>query len=281
MSFLDRIAVCTIKDMSAYRPFIVAGQRLGWIKDNFAGHLHDYPDVFHVTDEAVSLDGQLQDFSSRTEAVDRVVGQLQKDNVIKHWAEEKFPVKSDAAATPLFDMERAAISLFGLPAFGVHLNGYVGQGADMNMWIGERSHEKPIEPGKFDQLVAGGQPAHLTVRENLIKECAEEAGIDVALAATANSVSAITYTKEEPQGLRCDVLYNFDLKLDEAFKPVNTDGEVHAFHLWPIDRVAAIVHDTDDFKFNCSLVVIDFLIRHGMITPEHPEYVDCVKGLRG
>ena len=189
--------------------------------------------------------------------------------------------KRSASATPVFDMERAAISLFGLPALGVHLNGYVGHGADMKMWVGERSHVKPIEPGKLDQLVAGGQPADLSIWDNLIKECAEEASIDAAMAEKAVSVSAITYRMEVSQGLRCDVLYNFDLKLDSAFTPVNADDEVHAFHLWPIDKVTDIVHDTDDFKFNCSLVVIDFLIRHGLITPDHPEYVDCVKGMRG
>ena len=139
----------------------------------------------------------------------------------------------------------------------------------------------PVEPGKLDQLVAGGQPAHLSIRENLTKECSEEADIDAVVAARALPVSAITYRMEIPQGLRCDILYNFDLRLDPDFQPVNTDNEVHAFHLWPIDKVAEIVRDTDDFKFNCSLVVIDFLIRHGMITPDHPEYVDCVKGLRG
>jgi hypothetical protein len=37
----------------------------------------------------------------------------------------------------------------------------------------------------------------------------------------------------------------------------------------------------DDFKFNCSLVVIDFLIRHGVITPADPDYFDLVTGLRG
>ena len=281
MSFLDRIAVCNLHDMSAYRPFIVAGQELGWVKDNFATRLLAFPNVFQVTDEAVILDDRLQDFGDRTEAVDEVLRLLHKDGTIEHWIEEKFPVKRSASATPVFDMERAAISLFGLPALGVHLNGYVGHGADMKMWVGERSHVKPIEPGKLDQLVAGGQPADLSIWDNLIKECAEEASIDAAMAEKAVSVSAITYRMEVSQGLRCDVLYNFDLKLDSAFTPVNADDEVHAFHLWPIDKVTDIVHDTDDFKFNCSLVVIDFLIRHGLITPDHPEYVDCVKGMRG
>jgi hypothetical protein len=37
----------------------------------------------------------------------------------------------------------------------------------------------------------------------------------------------------------------------------------------------------DDFKFNCALVVIDFLIRHGLIAPDHPDYVALVRGLHG
>ena len=270
--------------MSAYRPFHVAGAPLGWVKGDFAAALRDFPDVFSVTDSAVSLQDRLQDFRARTEAVDGVVRRLWEQGLIHHWFEEKFPVKDAHGATPLFDMERGAISMFGLPAFGVHLNGYVGgyvgHDAAMKMWIGERSHEKPVEPGKYDQLVAGGQPANLSVRENLIKECAEEAGIDAVLASQAVPVGAITYTMELPEGLRRDVLYNFDLELDPEFIPVNSDDEVHAFHLWPIDKVMAVVHDTDDFKFNCSLVVIDFLIRHGIITPDHPEYIDCIKGLR-
>jgi len=284
MSFLDRLARCRSKDMSAYRPFIVAGGSLGWVKNDFAAALRDFPDVFTVTDAAVSLSDRLQDFQDRTAAVDGAVRRLRERGLVRHWFEEKFPVKRAHGAVPLFDMERGAISFFGLPAFGVHLNGYVGHGnkmgAEMKLWVAERSHEKPVEPGKYDQIVAGGQPANLTVMENLIKECGEEASIDPALASQAVPVGAITYTMEMPEGLRRDVLYNFDLALAPDFNPVNTDGEVHAFHLWPLDKVSAIVHDTDDFKFNCSLVAIDFLIRHGAIAPEHPEYIDCIKGLR-
>ena len=38
--------------------------------------------------------------------------------------------------------------------------------------------------------------------------------------------------------------------------------------------------DTEDFKFNVSLVIIDFLIRHGLIDPEHPDYLELIAGLR-
>ena len=83
-----------------------------------------------------------------------------------------------------------------------------------------------------------------------------------------------------PRGFRRDVLYCYDLELPEDFVPQNTDGEVEAFMLLPLAEVAAIVHETDDFKLNCNLVIIDFLIRHGWLDPQTPEYLALVLGLR-
>ena len=47
----------------------------------------------------------------------------------------------------------------------------------------------------------------------------------------------------------------------------------------PIEEVARIVRETDDFKLNCNLVIIDFLVRHGYIGPENPKYLEIVQGL--
>lgn len=58
------------------------------------------------------------------------------------------------------------------------------------------------------------------------------------------------------------------------------DGEVEEFMLLPVEKVADLVNDTTDFKDNCNLVVIDFLIRHGYLTPECPEYLHILKELR-
>ena len=41
-----------------------------------------------------------------------------------------------------------------------------------------------------------------------------------------------------------------------------------------------IVRDTDEFKPNCNLIVIDFLVRHGRIDPDGPDYLAIVEGLR-
>lgn len=58
------------------------------------------------------------------------------------------------------------------------------------------------------------------------------------------------------------------------------DGEVESFRRLPIAKVAALVAGTDEFKDNCNLVIIDFLIRHGQIVPEQPGYLALLAGMR-
>ena len=45
------------------------------------------------------------------------------------------------------------------------------------MWIARRSPTKSKFPGLFDHIVDGGQPAGLSLMDNAVKECEEEAGI--------------------------------------------------------------------------------------------------------
>ena len=141
-------------------------------------------------------------------------------------------------------MERAAVPWFGVCGYGVHMNGFVRRGGEILMWIGKRSRFKPTGPGKFDQLVAGGQPAGLGLRKIWIKECEEEAGIPLDIAERVKPVGAISYCLETEQGLRPDVIYCFDLELPPEFVPANNDGEVEAFYLWPMDKVIEVARDT-------------------------------------
>jgi hypothetical protein len=62
--------------------------------------------------------------------------------------------------------------------------------------------------------------------------------------------------------------------------PVPGDDEIETFSLQPIDEVIETVRSSFDFKFNCNLVIIDFLVRHGYITPDEPDYIQIVAGLR-
>jgi len=92
-------------------------------------------------------------------------------------------------------------------------------------------------------------------------------------------VGAVSYCYEGDGGLRPDTLFNYDLELPADFEPEPRDGEIESFSLWPMDQVIATVRETDAFKFNCNLVIIDFLIRHGFIAPDDPDYLSLVGGL--
>jgi hypothetical protein len=55
---------------------------------------------------------------------------------------------------------------------------------------------------------------------------------------------------------------------------------VHSFELWPVRRVFETVRDSNDFKYNCNLVLIDFFVRHGLLSADDPQFVAIVSGLK-
>lgn len=279
MSYLDRIQACQVFDPADYVPFVVAEANVGLVRRDFLAKLTGYEAVLQVSDQSIRLNERLNTYEDRTQALGDVLRDLVGKGVIPGWRDEAYVVSAGYGQEPLMEIERAAVPLFGIEGRGVHVNGITTVAGALHMWIGKRSLDKPTAPGKLDQLVAGGQPAHLTLGENLIKECAEEADIPPALAETACPVGALTYCTEQPDGLRRDVLFVYDLDVPADFTPRNTDGELEAFHLWPIDHVAERVRESDDFKFNCALIVIDFLIRKGFIPPDDPEYVELIRGM--
>lgn len=285
MSYLDRIALANRFDLKAFVPFFIGSTHVGWIRHRHLDLLRAWPDVFAARPRRVDLAPGLlaADPRVRSEALAEVCRSLHADGVFGGWRDEPYVVSAHFNAPALLTLERAAVPFFGVVAYGVHLNGYVGMAADaeLQMWVARRAYDKPTAPGELDQVVAGGQPHGIGLMQNLVKECAEEASIPAELAARARPVGAISYVYETPLGLRPDVLFCYDLCLPADFVPVNTDGEVHDFERRAIEDVMRVVHDTDEFKFNCALVVIDFLIRHGHLDPEHPEYTALVRGLHG
>ncbi len=285
MSYLDHIHACNKHDLADFRPFRIDGLGVGWVPVAFAGLLAAFDDVFHVSDGAVDLAPDLKDIEARTTAVDRVLRRLAETGHFPAWRDEPYPV-APLAASPfagapiLMRIERAAAPNFGVRAYGVHMTGFVRRRDGMFIWVARRAHDKPTYPGMLDNTVAGGQPVGIGLKENLIKECREEANIPPELATLAVPVGAISYVYAGDGGLKPDVQYCYDLALPEDFVPENQDGEICEFHLWPVEEVARLVRDTHEYKFNCNLVIIDFLIRHGYIAPDHPDYLALVQGLR-
>ena len=279
MSLLDRIRACQNDDEDSYVPFCASGVSIGQIKSDFVQSIAKFGDVFEIDDASVALTANLRSYEARTLAMARVLDELRIEGLVPGWRDEPYPAGPAFNAPPLFEMERAAVPLFGIPGYGVHMNGWLNKDGRTYMWIARRSLSKPTGPGKLDQMVGGGQPVGMSLRDNLIKESGEEAGIPARLAKMAKPVGIVSYSTIRPEGLRNDVLFNFDLYVPIDFQPVNQDGEVAEFMLWDIDEVIQRLCDTEDFKFNSALVIIDFLIRHGFIEADDPDYPDIVRGL--
>ena len=181
------------------------------------------------------------------------------------WRGEEFDIRGKPDGPVLLRLDRGALPAFGLRAEGVHLNGIVERADGPWLWVGRRAADKLLDPGKLDHIVAGGVPAGLTPDETLVKEAEEEAGLSPELVAGARHVGLVEYAMDRPEGLRRDRLHCFDLVMDEGVQPVAVDGEVAGFELWPMAAVLDRVRNTDEFKFNVNLVLIDLFRRRGLL----------------
>ncbi len=266
MSFLDHIAFCNACDLGNFVPFRLNGRQLGWVNRDLLAALAEFPDTLVVGDDGVTLAPALATAVDRSRAMEAVTRALCDD-----WRGEPYAVGAWFGES-LFEIDRSGVHLFGVRAHGVHLNGFTRESDDVSLWVPRRAADRGSYPGQLDNTVAGGQPANLGLRANLIKECQEEAGIPSALAARAALVGRLGYRMAFGGGMKRDVIFAYDLELPSDFTPRNRDGEVADFRLLPAADVRDIVENTDDFKFNCNLVLIDFFIRHGLLTPAHPDF---------
>ncbi len=248
------IAACNNAVLPGGRaPFRLDGVQVGWVLPGFASALRAQgatPDWDGVTLPVASLEEVARTLSGAGHYC---------------WRGEAFDVRADPDGPALAQIDRGALPAFGIQATGVHLNGLVARADGLWVWVARRAADKLLDPGKLDHIVGGGVPAGLTPWETLAKEAAEEAAIPAALIRHAQPVAVLSYAMDRPEGLRRDRLHCYDLMLPEAFVPQPVDGEVEAFELWPVPRVLDRVRDTDDFKFNVALVLIDMGLRHGLL----------------
>ncbi len=282
MAYFDHICRCNAHDLRNFRPWLIEGRTVGWLPQDFIQHLRGFPGIFTIPEDGpIALATALAAPAERTAAIAGICRSLAANGVLAAERGEMFPVAPRWNMAPLAEVDRRWVTHFGLPAYGVHLNGFVRAAEGMQMWIARRAKGKMTYPGKLDNLVAGGQPVGLGLHENMVKEAHEEAAIPPAIARHIQPVGTISYVMETEAGLKLDTMYNFDLELPADFEPVNNDGEVDEFMLMPVAEVADIVRETFDFKFNCNLVIIDFLIRHGFLTPDgSTEYAALCTGLQ-
>jgi len=254
----------------AYVPWIVEGHTVGWIIPERAERLAEWRDVFRRSARGVELAPTLDDALSRSAALDGVARTLSSEGALTTWRAERYAVAPHEGGLPLLELERAAARYFGIHTFAAHANG-VRNGDRWRMWLARRSPTKPIDPGLLDNLVGGGIAAGADATTTLIKEAFEEAGIPPDLAAQAKPAGAIDICRDRPDGLQRETIHVHDLWLPAEFLPQNQDGEAVEHRLCTPDEVLAIVA-SDDITADASLVIVDFLLRHGHVAPGNPHY---------
>ena len=278
MSFRDHIAACNNYDPARAVPLFAGNERVGLLRRDNAAALRRFPDVFAVANDRVSLVAR-GDVAAVSRAVDAVVDALVVEKRIPKSRSETFDVAPRWDAPVVFRLDRGAVPFFGTRAYGVHLNGYRRNGSTLDLWVGRRALDKSVAPDKLDNLVAGGIGNGLGLGETLLKEGEEEASLPRRLTSRAVPAGAVSYRMENELGIRDDVLFVFDLEIPADFVPKNEDGEIVHFELMPASAVLDRVRTSDDFKFNVNLVILDFALRHGVLRPDDPEYLDVATGL--
>ncbi|MBV9554342.1 MAG: DUF4743 domain-containing protein [Alphaproteobacteria bacterium] len=278
MSFADRIRHCNSYNPARAIPLWSGEHRIGWLRRDNAEFLKRHDGVFEVKRERAKLiaEGGCEAVS---DAVDEVVDELVADRHIPKARNERFDVAPRWGAPPILRLDRGAVPFFGVRAYGIHVNGYRRDGEGYRLWIGRRASNKQVAPGKLDNLVAGGIGNGHNASATLVKEAEEEASIGPELIGRAVPVGALTYRMETKLGIRDDVMFVYDLEVPGDFIPANTDGEIAGFELMPLSEALERIRTTAEFKFNVNLVILDFAVRHGVLRPDDPEYLDVAAGL--
>jgi NUDIX domain len=234
----------------------IGAAAVGWISEVAAAEIAAVAPAAKPTGQGVAL----PDAAS----FEAMAAALARHGYVR-WRNEPFAVRAHPDGPELARLDRGALPRLGIWSEGVHVNGLVRRSDGPWLWVAERATNKALDPGKLDHLVAGGVPAGLSAAETLRKEAAEEAAMPEALARQAVPVGRIIYAMDRPEGLRRDRLHCYDLWLPEDFCPRPADGEVAGFSLWPIGRVLKAVRESDAFKFNVNLVLIDLFLRLGLV----------------
>ena len=204
-----------------------------------------------------------------------------KFRVLDGWRDELYQIYGAPVGTV---MERAGSSLFGIVTVGVHMTAYTRSDGVMKIWVPRRAKSKDTYGGMLDNTVAGGISAGEMPFEGLVREAAEEASLPEELvrkSARSGGVVTYFYVRDERAGgetglLQPECEYVYDLQLEEAVVPKPGDNEVEDFYLWTVEEVQKALAE-GQFKPNCAMVLLDFFVRHGIITAGNErDYIEIV-----
>ncbi len=249
---------------------------LGWLDRRRASRLRGFTDVFDVRDDGIALVVATRrrcrandcDRPDRSHSGRR--GRAHARGATSVYAVA--PAIRRAAVVPARARSRALFR-------HAHLCGARQRrrraAARSRMWLARRSPAKAIDPGMLDNLVGGGIAAGQSVAATVVKEAWEEAGIAATLAGARPTRGRRRHLPRaarrpaarddfRPRSCRC--------RPSSAGRPGRRSGRASPRRTArcraarsPMPRVLTSSPPT------ASLVVLDFLLRHGAIPRDAPD----------
>ena len=180
----------------------------------------------------------------------------------------------------LMDMEVLAVDSFGIVGKGVHLIAYAMTKNGLKYWIQRRSRMKSTYPGMLDSTAAGNLLSNEKPLNGMVREAAEEAGIDEGYArANIKACGTVSYQMSKCYDGRAGSLphvqFNYELELQQEMVPRAADGEVDEFLLLTLDELCHAL-TSGEFKPNVVMTYVAHLVRHGHVNTENEQNLDKV-----
>jgi len=248
-------------DPAAHLRLLMDGLHVGWLARRHLAVLRGFDGVLgDERDGAVRLLPGADGFDARSAALATLARRLADAGEVRGWRNELFAVTPSLEAPALAVIERAAARYLGLLTFASHMNGIID--GQRRLWISRRSPTKSVDPGMWDNLVAGGMPHGSDPLETLVRECDEESGIPPELARRAEAHGVTEVLREIPQGVQWELVYIYDLALPADFVPTNRDGEVAEHRRIDPPELLAIMA-AGAMTVDATLVTLDALRRRG------------------
>jgi len=250
-------------------------------------------------------------FEQRTSAFEHVTNHLISAGVISRKHSDLYPIfpfvmpsasggSEDYIKVVLAHINRNTAPYLGIDNVGVHLHCYVCEheqtaGDDScnninnkkppikGLWLQKRAPTKSHHPNCWDPTAAGGQPADLSLVDNVAKEAQEEAGVPpdwILRNDSSNTTNAspdilfsdhthdpLTITTAKPDGtcLKRSLYYSCDLQVPRDWTPIPVDGEVSEFKLYSMQEMEEELRFGNSVRPAMRAVLLDFMMRHGVL----------------
>lgn len=275
--------------MSSYYYFLIEGYKapFGYAHNKFVQKMA-WPEYWKVDHEKRMLTlTSAADFHQRTKLLEETLRrgtEAGSIEALKRWANELFPIYA-ADGEHVLDIDGVGIDLLGVVNYSVHMIGWVtSKAGTTKYWVPRRSMTKMSFPGMLDNTVGGSLSSGEKPIDCIVRECEEEISLDPVytranIKACGTASYHMTNTDLGEPGCQPQVQYLYEMEFAEEVIPKIGDGEVGEIQLKTLEEVRSALAN-GEFKLNCAMTWLSFLIRHGHLNAENePDLIEICSRL--